>query len=79
MTKEQINAVLESVRSWPEEDQEELIEYAREIEARRSGVCRLSESEREGIERGLQAKREGRFASDQRIAAILEKARSSGS
>ena len=79
MTKEQINAVLESVRSWPEEDQEELIEYAHEIEARRSGVYCLSESEREGIERGLQAKREGKFASDERIAAILEKARSSGS
>jgi hypothetical protein len=32
MTKEQINAVLETVRSWPQEDQEELVEVAREIE-----------------------------------------------
>ena len=32
MTKEEINAILERVRSWPEEDQEELAEIAREIE-----------------------------------------------
>jgi hypothetical protein len=37
MTKEQINALLERVRSWPEEDQEEFIRVAREIEARRTG------------------------------------------
>jgi hypothetical protein len=29
MTKEQINAVLENVRSWPQEDQEELVEIAK--------------------------------------------------
>jgi len=30
--------LLERVASWPEEDQKELAELAREIEARRSGV-----------------------------------------
>ena len=40
MTKAEIDAVLESVRSWPPEDQEELIEIAREIEARRTGIYR---------------------------------------
>ena len=77
MTKEQIKEVLESVRSWPEEDQEELIEAAREIEARRKGVYHLSEAERQGIEKGLEAMRQGKFASDERIAAILKEARSS--
>ena len=77
MTKEQIDAILESVRSWPEEDQQELIEYAREIEARRASVYRLSDAEREGVERGLKAMYEGRFASDERVAEILQKARSS--
>ena len=38
---------------------------------------RLSEDERKGIERGLTAMREGRFASDEQVAAILRKARSS--
>ena len=37
----------------------------------------LSEDERKGIERGLTAMREGRFARDEKIAAILKKARSS--
>ena len=42
MTKEQIDAVLEGVRSWPKEDQEELAEIAREIEAARTGVYVLA-------------------------------------
>jgi hypothetical protein len=37
MTREQIDAVLDSVRSWPAEDQEELAEIARDIEGRRTG------------------------------------------
>ena len=70
-----IKTLLEQVASWPPEDQEELAAYAREIEARRAGLYRMSDSEREGIERGLKAMREGRFASEQRMAAIFEKAR----
>ena len=52
MTKEQIKAVLDAVQSWPEEDQEELAELAREIEARRSGVYVMNDDEREAIRRG---------------------------
>jgi len=50
MTKEQIRSVLESVLSWPEEDQEELAEIALEIESRRAGVYVLSDEERAAIE-----------------------------
>lgn len=71
-----IKTLLEHVASWPQEDQEELADYAREIEARRAGLYRLSAAEREGIERGLKAMREGLFASDERMSAIFEKARS---
>jgi hypothetical protein len=74
-----IKTLLEQVASWPQEDQEELADYAREIEARRAELYRLSDAEREGVERGLRAMREGRFASDERVAAIFEKARSSRS
>ena len=49
MTKEQIAAVLDSIRSWPTEDQEELIEAAREIEARRKGTHILTDDERAAI------------------------------
>jgi predicted transcriptional regulator len=47
------------------------------IEARRKGVYPLSDAEREGIERGLEAMHQGKFASDERVAAIFKKARSS--
>ena len=49
MNKDQIDAVLESVSSWPDEDRQELAEYAREIEARRNGVYVLSDEERRAI------------------------------
>ena len=49
MIREQLNTVLEGVRSWPEEDQEELIEVAREIEARRKGVYVPTGDERAAI------------------------------
>ena len=42
--------VLERVASWPAEDQEDLSELARDIEARRSGVYRLSDEERSAID-----------------------------
>ena len=63
MTKEQINSVLESVRSWSEEDQEELAEVAREIEARRTGVYVLSEEERLAIAKARQEP----FVSDEQV------------
>jgi predicted transcriptional regulator len=68
--------LLEEVETWPLEDQEELAEYAREIRGRRTGVYQLSEDERAGIERGLADLRAGRFATDEQIAAIFQRARS---
>ena len=49
MTKEQIDLVLEKVRSWPQEDQEELAEIARAIEAQRTGVYVMTDEERAAI------------------------------
>ncbi len=66
--------LLERITSWPEEDQEELAEVARDIEARRTGVYRLSEEERRAIKESLADARAGRFASDQDIEAIFKKA-----
>jgi hypothetical protein len=49
MTKDQITAILDSIRSWPQADQEELVEVAREIEARRTGIYALNPEERAAI------------------------------
>jgi predicted transcriptional regulator len=73
MTKEQINAVLEGVRSWPEQDQEELAELAREIEARRSGVYVMSDEERVAVQEGLGQAQRGEFVPDDEMDAFWKK------
>lgn len=56
--------LFERVETWPEEDQEELAEVAREIEARRSGLYRLSDAERAAVRAGLDEARRGEFVSE---------------
>ena len=72
MTKEQIEAVLEDVRSWPSEDQEELIELARDIAARRSGIYRATPEELRALD---EAEASG-IASDEDVAAAFKAFRS---
>jgi hypothetical protein len=76
MTAKILKDVMQRAETWPEEAQDALAEIALEIDGGLGGVYSVSEGEREGIERGLTAMREGRFASDERVAAILRKARS---
>jgi hypothetical protein len=59
--------LLERVQSWPEEDQEELADFAREIESRRSGVYRLSDEERNAVRAGMDDARHDRFASEEEM------------
>ena len=73
MTKKQIHAVLEKVRSWPEEDQEELAEIAREIEARRKGVYVMNDEERAAVREGLEQARRGEFVSEEEMDAFWKK------
>jgi predicted transcriptional regulator len=73
MTKEQINAVLENVRSWPQQDQEELVEVAREIEARRTGVYIMNDEERAAVREGLDQARRGEFVPDHEMDALWKK------
>ena len=67
--------LLEEVESWPEEDQEELAEYARGIKARRTGVYSLTADERAALAESAEDVRAGRFATDEEIAEIFKKAR----
>ena len=70
-----VKEILQHVASWPEEDQEELADVARDIEARRTGMYRLSDEERHAIQESLADVRASRFASDAEIDAIFAKAR----
>ena len=65
-----IKTLLERVQSWPEEDQEELADIAREIESRRSGVYGLSDDERTAVRAGMDEARRGDFASEEEIEAF---------
>jgi predicted transcriptional regulator len=73
MTKQEINAVLEGVRFWPEEDQEELAELAREIEARRTGVYVMNDEERAAVRRGLDEAARGEFVPDEEMDAFWKR------
>lgn len=64
-----VKEILKHVASWPEEDQEELAEVAREIEARRTGVYVLSEAERAAIDDACKEE----FASDEDVAAFWKR------
>jgi predicted transcriptional regulator len=75
MTKEQIYAVLENVRYWPQEDQEELAEIAREIEARRKGVYVMDDEERTAVREGLEQARRGEFVSDEKMDGFWKRIR----
>jgi predicted transcriptional regulator len=59
---------LKLVETWPAEDQEELAEHAREIEARRTDVYMLSDDERAAVCKGLAEADRGDFVPDKVIA-----------
>lgn len=50
MTEQQMESFLRHLRAWPKEDQDELLEVARDIEARRSGVYRATPEELAAID-----------------------------
>ncbi|MBR1272797.1 hypothetical protein JQ629_35515 [Bradyrhizobium sp. AUGA SZCCT0222] len=63
-----LQEVIEHAATWPEEDQKELAEYAREIEARRTGIYTMSDDERTAVRKGLAEADRGEFVSDEFIA-----------
>ena len=62
-----IKELFEQVASWPQEDQEELAELARQIEARRTGVYRATAEELQALD---EAERSG-IASDEEVKAAF--------
>jgi len=63
-----LEEVMKKAENWPAEDQEELAEFAREIEARRTGVYIMSDAEREAVQEGLAQADRGEFVSDDIVA-----------
>jgi predicted transcriptional regulator len=75
MTKEQIETVLDRVRTWPAPRQEDAVRILLAMEEREAQVYRLSEEERAGIRAALEEVARGEFASDEELSAIFQPAR----
>jgi len=67
-----VKELLEGIDAWPQEDQEELVEVARLIEARRTGVYRLSDEERAAVRAGMHAARLGEFVPDDEMERFYQ-------
>src|SRR5207302_200879 len=69
MTTDEIKSILSRVEIWPQERQQQFIEFAREIESEFTSVAyHASADERDAIDAGLT----GEAASDQEVSAAFE-------
>jgi hypothetical protein len=76
MTIKALQEVIERAQTWPDDAQAELAAIALEIDASvRGGLYQPTQAELEGIDRGLRAAREGRFATDAEVEAVFAKHR----
>jgi hypothetical protein len=76
MKTSKLTEVLERVESWPADVQNELAEFALELDAGlKDGEYQPTPEELAGIDRGLRAAAEGRFASEQEVEAAFAKFR----
>jgi hypothetical protein len=73
--KPKTQKLLEQVQSWPEEDQDELAEYARDIEARRTGVYYATPEELQAIDEAIAELDRGEVASEAEVRAAFAKFR----
>jgi hypothetical protein len=62
--------ILNRVRTWPQEDREELAEVAREIEARRTGVYELTTDEERAVREGLAELERGEWSNEEAMRAF---------
>jgi hypothetical protein len=70
---QEIKEILQRVQTWPEEDQAELAEVAREIEARRSGVYVLTPEEETAIREGLAQLDRGEWVNEEDMKAFWKR------
>jgi predicted transcriptional regulator len=76
MTAKTLKAALERVKAWPEHAQDMLAEVALEIDQElREGKYSATPAELAGIDRGLKAARDGRFATEEQVEAVIAKHR----
>jgi hypothetical protein len=70
-----IRQLFERIEAWPQEDQEDLAEYVREIEARRTGEYHATLEELEAIDEALGQIARGEVATNEEVEAAFAKFR----
>jgi predicted transcriptional regulator len=75
MNKAQIDSVLDRVRTWPEERQEDAVRILLAMEDQDNGVYRLSDEERAEIRAALAEVERGEVASVEEVAAVFNRYR----
>lgn len=75
MTRDQIEAILERVRTWPPERQEDAANMLLAMEAEGTTPYELSEEELRDLEEGLREADRGEFATDEEVAAVFARFR----
>jgi len=76
MKTKKLTEVLERVEAWPPDAQNELAEFALELDAGfRDGEYQPTPEELAEIDRGLRAAAEGRFGSESQVEAVFAKFR----
>jgi predicted transcriptional regulator len=71
-----LETLLGRAADWPDEAQDEPVRSAIEIEAKHGGMYKLSDEERAAVRRGLEEMRQGKLATDEEVAAVLDRYRS---
>ena len=78
MKTKKLTEALERVEAWPADIQNELAEFAIELDTGlKGGEYEPTPEELAGIDRGLRAAAEGRFATDSQVEAVFAKFRGS--
>jgi hypothetical protein len=67
--------IIQRVDTWPEEAQEQAAEFLLALEQEYAEPYELSEEDRGAIDRSLEDMRQGRFASDEQVAALFARSR----
>ncbi|GLH78030.1 hypothetical protein SSBR45G_29380 [Bradyrhizobium sp. SSBR45G] len=75
MTREALEMLLERVAAWPDQAQAEFVRSLEDIETRHIGPYRLSNDERQAVQRGLREMRERKLADDAAVAAVFDRFR----
>jgi predicted transcriptional regulator len=76
MTIRALKEAMQRAEAWPEDAQAELAALALEIDASlKGGKYRAVPAELAGVDRGLKAAQEGRFATDEEVEAVYAKHR----